>query len=142
MSMAPRSRSTSRTLLSLLAVVTLMAACDDGPSAPSEPETQTIAFSTRLQPGAFAWRSVAVDKAGAVSVQLVAISPSNDAIVSLAFGRFENNACTPITTIETAPGSAPQISTTAAVGTYCVRVADIGNLTSDWTFSIAIVIPN
>ncbi len=139
-----RSRFISRSLCVLVLSLALgSSACDDGFTQPSPAETITIPFSSRLQPGAFAWRSVQVEKGGTVQVLLVLISPNNEAVVALGFGRFENNACTITNAVETAPGATAQISVPGVQpGAYCVRVADIGNLTADWTFSIGIIVPN
>jgi hypothetical protein len=127
----------------VLAAALGSAGCEDSPIAPTNPNpTQTVIFSSRLQPGAFAWRSFTVAEAGSVSVQLISISPEVEAVVSLAFGTFAGSACTPTTSLDTASGTTAQITTPVSAGEYCVRVADIGNLTKDWTFSIAIVIPN
>jgi hypothetical protein len=43
--------------------------------------------------------------------------------------------------VETAPAAEPQISETLPAGNYCVRIADLGNLTGNNDFSITVVVP-
>jgi hypothetical protein len=144
MSMTLRSTIPTRSLSALALVVALVSSgCDDGFTQPSPPENLKIDYDSRLQPGAFSWRSMVVEKAGTVQVHLTGISPNNEAVVALGFGRFENNGCTITNAVETAPGNTAQISVPGVQpGSYCVRVADVGNLTSDWQFFIDIIFPN
>ncbi len=136
-----------RTRLVRLAGAAVLAAtvigCDDPPTTPTDtPQTVSIGFGQRLQAGAFAWRTFTLTEQSKVEVQLISILPDTTAVVALALGTFVDGDCAPTTTIETAPATTPQITTDLAAGSYCVRVADIGNLTRDWQFTIFIDITN
>ena len=125
----------------MTAALTLWAC--DSPTVPSDtPAIQTIIFGARLQPKAFAWRTIAIAASGSATVHLSSIAPQTDGVVSLGFGPFENNDCNPAQAIETASGTAAQITTTVSPGVYCVRVAELGTFTGDWTFSITVIVPD
>jgi hypothetical protein len=121
-------------------------ACDELPVTPTPtPTTRQLFYSGTLQPRAFAWRSVAIDDPGTVTVHLISVSPDIEAVIGLALGTFDGSSCTELVSIETASSPTdPQISRDVTPGAYCVRVADIGNLSTNrnWSFSISVVIPD
>jgi hypothetical protein len=137
-----RSAPWLRGIARLSAVVALAVAtigCEETPTQPSDtPTTRTLFFSNRMQVGTFAWRTFTIDEQSDVEIQLISVTPETEAVVSLGYGVFTAGDCVPSTSVETASATTPQITTDLAPGTYCVRVADIGNLTRDWTFIITI----
>ena len=120
-----------------------MPACE-GASLPPTPTitSRTIFYGPlRLQPKAFAWRTIEINGRGNATVQLSSVSPQLDGVVGLGFAPFDGNDCVPTESVETGSGAAPQISVAVTPGTYCVRVWELGNFTADWTFTITIVVP-
>ena len=73
---------------------------------------------------------------GAASLTLTSIT--DDAPIELSLGVWDGSACRLNTSVVTASGTDPQITTNVDAGAYCVRLADIGNLTHQATVSGAI----
>lgn len=112
-------------------------------TSPLTPATVTLVFASRIQQNGSAWRSFAVPTAGSVTVQLTSVSQA-DAVVGLGIGTINGNSCVPTQSLQTAANSAansPQITTSLAVGTYCVQLSDVGNLTTIVDFTVLIVTP-
>jgi hypothetical protein len=78
---------------------------------------------------------------GAVSVTLTSVGTDNSNTVGLAFGIWDGTACRVQTSVNTTAGTNAQISTNVDAGSYCVRLLDLGTLTSLTLFSIATVHP-
>jgi len=135
-----------RRRLPVLALVLLGAASLSACSTttdPLTPATVTVVFASRIQQHGSAWRSFSVPTAGSVTVQLTSVSQA-DAIVGLGIGTVNGNNCVPTQSLQTAASSAansPQITANLAVGTYCVQLSDVGNLTTIVDFTVLIVTP-
>jgi hypothetical protein len=130
----------------LLACGGLIGAACDSPTTPTDETTTTttttISYSNQLSPGLFTWRSFQISKAGTVTLQLVSLSPDTEGVVGLGLGVFDGaSTCTITTELATAPGTAPQISTELASGTYCVKVTELGTLSRTQDFVVSIVTP-
>jgi len=100
-------------------------------------------FASRLQEKGMAWRSVHVTTAGEVRLQLVALTQL-DAVMNLGIGDISGTQCVIAASVDTIVKSdvvAPQLVRTLPVGTYCVRLLDIGNLTQLVDFTIRIEKP-
>ena len=137
-------RRTAAWLL-VAAVAAASAGCEDNPPGLGVTPVQTtrdVFFSSTIQPRGFVWRSFQVERAGKVTVQFVAITPTNDLVMRVSVGTFDGTACTPTTTVDTAPqATGPQITLeNVAAGDYCVQVADIGNVVQISVFAITVLI--
>lgn len=100
-------------------------------------------FVSRLQEGGSAWRSIPVITAGDVKVQFSAITQT-DAVMGLGLGTVSGTNCVLNKSLETAANAnadSPQITSSLAVGTYCVKLYDIGNLTTIVDFTIVVTTP-
>ena len=132
----------------ITAVTGASAACgdDDGIGVTPVETTRNISFSSSIQPGGFAWRSFNVERTGKITVQYISIAPQTDLEMRLSLGTFDGTNCTAVTTLDTKPqASGPQITQeNAARGDYCVRFADIGNVSqiSVFSISVAVTTPN
>jgi hypothetical protein len=127
----------------LVAVTAVSAACgnDSGVGVTGVQASRNISFSTTIQPGGFAWRSFKLEKAGKVTVQYAAISPTADLVMRVSLGSFDGTTCTPTTTLDTPPKvTDPQITMDLAAGDYCVGIADVGNVVQISVFAILVVI--
>ena len=59
----------------------------------------------------------------------------------LSFGNFDGTNCNLTQTVDTVTSATdPQITRDVTPGNYCVRIADIGQVTQIATFSVSIVI--
>lgn len=118
-------------------------ACGSTATSPTTTTTTTDTFASRLQETGSASRSFNVTTAGTVKIQLVTVS-QGDVVMGLGFGTMDGTTCVVSERVDTAPNSAsesPQITKELAVGTYCVKLSDIGNLTQIVDFTITIIKP-
>ncbi len=123
------------------ALVVSIAGCGETvtPTLPTLPTV--ITFSTSLYPGGSVWRSVKVDDNSKVTVQFVSILPQTAIATRVSFGTFDGANCNLTQSVDTPTSSTdPQITVDVNPGNYCVRVADIGQVTQIATFSVTIVI--
>jgi hypothetical protein len=73
---------------------------------------------------------------GAASLTLTSVT--DDAPIEISLGVWDGSTCRLNTSVVTASGTDPQITINVDAGAYCVRLADIGNLTQQATVSGAI----
>lgn len=128
------------TLVGLL-ILSASGAAACGTTDPSSVISTSITFASRIQEKGSAWKGFTTTSAGTVSVQLTSVS-QGAVVMGLGLGTVSGTTCNITQSIETAPNStatSPQISTTLAAGTYCVKVSDIGNLTTIVDF-IAVIL--
>lgn len=114
------------------------------PTTPSaSPSAVTETFASQFGMRGSASRSFTVSETGTVSVILTSVGPPSDVVVGLGVGipRATGAGCNLSQSVNTPASSTPQVTTTAEAGAYCVRVFDVGNLTGDVSFSIAITHP-
>jgi hypothetical protein len=114
------------------------AACGNSTTAPTTSSNDN--FSSTLAVRGTATHTVTVVKAGTVTVTLDSIIPV--AVVGVGFGlsNTTSGTCTVTTSMDTSGGT-DQLSSAVDVGTYCVRISDIGNLTQPSSFSMTITRP-
>jgi len=118
-------------------------ACGSTATSPMVETTTAFAFSSRIQEKGSAWRSFAVATAGTVTLQLTSVT-QGDAVLELGLGTVSGTNCVISQSIQTAPNataSSPQITANVGVGTYCVRVKDIGVLTTIVDFNVVVILP-
>ena len=119
------------------------AACGSDVTSPDVATTTAVGFASRLQEGGSAWRTFTVAASGTVKVQLVTVSQP-DVVMRIGIGTVSGTECTVTQKTETAASATsdtPQITATLNAGTYCVKISDIGNLTTIVDFVIVIVSP-
>jgi hypothetical protein len=146
----PQYFLTTRARFLLIAVLTapLAAACDNGPavlgpdtSTPVATSPVTETFSTQLAVGGYASRSFNAAKAGTATVTLTSAGSSSTVKLGLGVGipDINGNGCLFTRSTDTAAGG--QLSIAVDAGVYCVKLYDIGTLTSNINFTITIVRP-
>jgi len=127
----------------LLSLLVAASGCGSDPLAPVAATTTVEQFSSRIQEKGAAWRSITVPTAGSVTLQLVSVTQT-DAVVNIGIGTISGSQCVIAASVDTAANAtavAAQVTRTVPVGTYCVRIADIGNLTQLVDFTIRIEKP-
>lgn len=140
--------SRARVLLIALLAAPLMAACDNGPlptttdtttTTTTSPVTET--FSSQLAVGGYAFRSITAVKAGTVTVTLNSVGSSSTLKVGLGLGIPDSTGtgCLFTRSSETAAGGV--ITASVDAGSYCMRVWDLGTLTTTIPFTVTIVRP-
>jgi hypothetical protein len=81
---------------------------------------------------------------GTVNATLVSISGAgvpSTVQVRLALGTVTDDSCAATSTATATAGSTAQLTTTEQPGTYCVSVADVGNLSRPAAFTVTVAHP-
>lgn len=122
----------------------------DSPTSPT-PTTPTAAeptiveeFIGTVRPEGATFYSFTVNAYGTVNITYTAVSGAGvpgTAWLGLALGTPAGEDCAISSTVNTAPGSSPQITGAYQPAVYCVRVADIGNLFAPANFAVTIAHP-
>ena len=131
--------------------VLLVTGCgSDTTTSPTSPTTTTPTVASPTVTEVFAgtlpvsgskFFSFATSTYGTINVTLTSVAgevvPST-VMVGVALGQPSGTECVTSTNVNTASGSTPQLTGPYAAGTYCVRIADIGNLFGAASFSITV----
>ena len=141
----------------LFACAVSLSACDGKSSTATSPTstdtttTTTVAaptttelFSGRVAVGGATFYSFNVTTNGTVNVTLADVGGANvpsTVWLGLGIGTPSGEDCSTSSTVNTASGSAVQLTGTYAPGVYCVRVWDIGNLVAVAAFNVTIAHP-
>ena len=139
-------------LASILLGLLACAACggSSNPSAATTEPTvivgpQAVLFEGTLDPGGFAFYSYTVQQTGNTSVMLASVSTStapsatSSVVLGMAFGTPLGTDCSTTHPLTASAALTSPMVTSQAPGTYCVRVFDVGNLTSKVNFAVRIV---
>lgn len=123
------------------------AACSKTVTSPSTTTTTTatspttMTFASQLALRGSTSRAFAMSTAGTVKVTLATMG-NGTVKAGLGIGVPTTAApCSLTLSVVTVSGSAPQITTTADAGVYCVQVFDTGSLAEDTPFSIIVEHP-
>jgi hypothetical protein len=111
------------------------------PSSNASATAITETFGSNLAVQGTSSRSFSVAKAGTVSITLTTLTTAAQVGLGLGIPRSDATGCLLYTSLNTAAGTAAQITSTAETGTYCVEVYDVGNLTGAVSFSGTIAHP-
>ena len=109
------------------------------PSAATSPTTQV--FASVVTAGGTATRFFAASQHGTVTITLESLGQPVAVGLGLGLALLNAGGCYLSTSVDTAAGSGAQIVTSVDEGNYCVKIYDVGNLTSPAAFSITIVAP-
>lgn len=133
----------------LVAVAALgLSACDDEtpttPTTPQNPVTETFTGSV-TQNGAQT-HSFSTASSGAVTATLKEVKPDNALIIGFSLGNWNATAgsCLIVLDNSAATGGGPSLTgTMTGVGTLCVRVYDVGNISAGTpiTYTVEVVHP-
>jgi len=119
--------------------------CDDAATTTSPTATSPVTelFSAQFVPGGSASRSFTAAAAGTVSLTLSQLGPPADLVVGFGVGipQANGSGCYLTRSVNTGAASSPQLTTSVDAGTYCVRLYDLGTMTSPTAFTVTIVRP-
>lgn len=87
--------------------------------------------------GAFS-HSFVVDRAGQVAAQITGLTPDETVTIGLALGTWNGSACQLIITNDAAKLSTVMLGTASGPGTLCVRLSDVGQLTSATNYDVRV----
>src|SRR5262245_28939464 len=124
-----------------------------GSDTPTTPSTTTAdvrsneTFNATLSPGQSQFYSFTTVSAGTTDVTLVSLRPAGNltttlnAVVGLGLGTPQMTDCALTSATTTGPSLKTQVSVATNVSTYCVKIADIGNLRGAADYTIRVVHP-
>lgn len=137
--------------LALAALLLTCSACGGSSSSATSTEPSVVVgpqaalFEGTLDRGGFAFYSYTVQQTGNTSVMLASVSTStapnttSSVVLGLAFGTPAGTDCSITNPLTASAALTSPMVTSQAPGIYCVRVYDIGNLSSTVNFAIRIV---
>ena len=120
-------------------VCSAAAGCGDDPvTAPVEtPEQFTETFTGTVGILGASTQVFTTTRAGQAQVQIGSLSPDGAAIISLIFGTWNGQACQLVLVNDNATTGTALLGN-ASVGSFCVRLSDIGKLTQPTDYSIKV----
>ena len=128
-------------VFALVLVCTLAAGCaDDEPigPAPEPPPQISETFTGTLELKGAVIHLFTTDQTGQATATLTNLSPTSTALVSFIFGAWNGSHCTATFVKDDATSGTSFNANAQGPGAFCVRIADIGNLTEPTTYSITV----
>jgi hypothetical protein len=114
--------------LSVVMLAIAMSACgeeDDPPTAPTPPTTFTQTFSGTLTPNGARTHSFATQASGTVTATLSSLAPDATISVGLALGTWNGAVCQILLPNDNAVVTTVVTGGVSAIGSLCVRIADV-----------------
>jgi len=145
----PRTFSTRSRLtlgLAALAVAAATVACDDpGPTAPTDPTPVAVNFTetfsgTLTRNGAITFPFTAA-AAGSATATLAAVGPDNTIALGFAMGTWNGQSCHQVLSNDNATQFTTITGAIGSSGSLCLRISDIGRITTTATFTLTVVHP-
>jgi len=129
----------------LVLAATLAAACSSdtdtstiAPTLPTAP-SQTETFTGTLVAQGSNLHAFTVAQTGPLTVTLTAVGPPPTIFVGLGVGTPAGTSCSLLLSANAQAGMVAQLTGNVAVpGPFCVAVFDVGNLTTDVTYSVTV----
>jgi hypothetical protein len=120
------------------------AACDDevptAPNNPGNPVTET--FSGSVTQNGAQTHSFSTATSGTVTATLKEVAPSADLVIGFSLGNWNGTSCQIVVAKDAATVGAVVTGTMSGTGTLCVRVYDVGNIsTTPATYTVEVVHP-
>jgi hypothetical protein len=133
--------------LLLCATAALAASCGDdttGPAPTPVPVTET--FTGTVSPASGSTHSFVTLLGGTIKATLTTVGPDPAKNVGFSLGTFNStlNTCSAVFDNPAALQSFEFNATASSIGSYCVRIYDNGNITTDavpYTYTITVVHP-
>jgi len=95
-------------------------------TTPTSPTTDT--FTSIVSPNGGVSHAFTATQAGTVSLTLTAAGPPSTLVMRLGLGVIVNpGGCSLTKIVDTAAGTAPQLTLAVDAGDYCAAIVDIGN---------------
>ncbi len=132
--------------LTLLAIVVAVAACNSNnnlntPTTPTTPTTVTETFSDTLGPNSARTHSFSSQASGTVTATLTMLAPDSELVIGLSLGTWNGSVCQIVLANDRATQSTVVTGSVSSFGSLCVRIYDVGNITSAITYEITVVHP-
>jgi hypothetical protein len=137
--------------LVLLATLAMSAAgCDDDtpnntpttPTTPTTPLTFTEIFTGTLNMNGAASSPFTAKTGGTVTATLTTVAPDATIAVGLFLGTWTGSACQVVVANDNAVQGAAVTATATSAATLCVRIYDVGKVTTPLNYTITVVRPS
>jgi hypothetical protein len=144
-------------LIALIAALALSVSCgDETPTSPTDTSTSTTTTTTAAAPtvseefssvvpvGGSKFYSFTTSTYGTINLTLASVGGSfvpSTVMLGLGLGQPSGTECVTTSTVNTAAGSAVQLTGAYNAGVYCAKVLDIGNLFAPASFNVTIAYP-
>jgi hypothetical protein len=145
------SQVTLRAIALFVLSAALTASCGSGNTTTSPTDAtdsrNNETFGATLNVGQSQFYSFTTISPGTTDITLVSIRPSGSVsstlspIVGLGLGTPQATDCALSNATNTTPGLKAQLSVATNISTYCVKIADIGNLRGPVDYTIRVVHP-
>jgi hypothetical protein len=130
-----------RSASALVLACALVSACGDDnstPTTPVEPAVQvTETYTGSIGINGAATHLFVTGDAGQAGATLTALSPNSAAIVSFAMGVWNGQYCA-ITLAKDDATQGSILGAAAVIGTFCIRISDVGRLTAPTDYTIVV----
>lgn len=128
-------------LVPALAAAVLAAGCSEDTTPTTAPETpvllsETVTGTVTVSGGSA--QPFTVNRAGTVTAQITALAPDDTVVVGFSLGTWNGAACQVVIANDAAKLSTAIIGTATAPGTLCVRVYDVGGLTTPTSYDVKV----
>jgi hypothetical protein len=116
----------------LCALIALGAACDDNntPTTPTPPVLTTDTFTGTLAANGGITHQFQTAQTGTVTATLTAVGPDSSKTVGFSMGTVIGTICQAVLANDAAVQNASLSATASTSGTYCVRIYDVGSITT------------
>jgi hypothetical protein len=130
----------------LCATLALAGGCSNTTPTIPTPTTVTETFTGTVNPASGDTHAFATLTGGAITATLTTVGPDATKNVGFSLGTFDAtlNTCRAVLDNPAALESFAFSATAATIGTYCVRVYDNGNVTTDgvaYTYAVTVAHP-
>lgn len=133
----------SRLTLAVFLVLAASACGDSSTTTPTTPTpiTLTDTFTGTLTKNSGVTHTVVTSNSGTVVATLTSVAPDSTLVVGLSLGTWNGNACQVVLSKDNAVQGSNVIGSASSAGNLCVRIYDVGNLTSAITYQIDVAHP-
>jgi hypothetical protein len=134
-------RPLSFALFAFILVAGVTSGCDDAdpPGGPSEPPPVEVSetFTGRVTVNGAQTHSFSVTRAGNLSARFGSLS-GDGTVVGLSLGTWNGEVCALIITNDNASAATTVPGTATSLGSFCVRVYDVGRLTDAVDYEVVV----
>ena len=136
-------------LLLLATLATAVAGCDDDtpetpttPTNPGTPLTFTETFTGALNTNGGVTHTFTATTGGTVTATLTTVAPDATIAVGMSIGTWTGSACQVVIANDNALQGASVPGTVTSAASLCVRIYDVGKVSSSLNYTITVVRPS
>lgn len=125
------------------ALVTVGCGEDEAPATPTTPTPTTVTdtFSGTINKNGAATHNFTAAMQGTVTATLTSLMPNEEIVVGFGLGTWNGSACNVVLARDQAVKTTVIYGNVNASGDLCVRVYDVGNVTTETSYEVTVVHP-